>query len=79
MAESIWPLESWTLCVSLRMHFLSQRNQLVKMFRRRSQNLAHITALCVAGANAICPIGESDISINAEFNDNFGSPIKPWT
>lgn len=42
------------------------------MFRRRSQNLAHFTALCVAWANAITPIGECDISIDADINDNLG-------
>ncbi len=42
------------------------------MFRRCSQNPAHITALCVARANAVGPIGESDIPIDADINDNFG-------
>src|SRR5258708_239187 len=42
------------------------------MFRRCSQNPAHITALCVARANAVGPIGESDIPIAADINDNFG-------
>jgi len=42
------------------------------MFRRCSQNLTHIAALCVARANAVGPIGERDISIDAEVNDNFG-------
>src|SRR5260370_11923192 len=42
------------------------------MFRRCSQNPAHINALCVARANAVGPIGESDIPIDADINDNFG-------
>ena len=42
------------------------------MFRRRSQNLTHIAALCVARANAVGPIGERNISIDADINDNFG-------
>jgi hypothetical protein len=42
------------------------------MFRRRSHNLTHITVLCVPWPNAIRPIGECDISIDAEVNDNFG-------
>jgi hypothetical protein len=54
------------------MHFLPQQNQLVKIFRRRSQNLTHVTAFCVAWANAVGPIGECDISIDADINDNFG-------
>ena len=42
------------------------------MFSRCSQNLTQITALCVAWPNAVGPIGEPDISISAEVNDNFG-------
>ena len=42
------------------------------MFRRCSQNPAHVTALCVARANAVGSIGESDIPINADVNDDFG-------
>jgi hypothetical protein len=41
------------------------------MFRRCSQNPTHVTALGVARANAVGPIGECDISIEAEVNDNF--------
>jgi hypothetical protein len=41
------------------------------MFRRRPQYLTHITALGVARANAVGPIGECDISIDSEVNDNF--------
>jgi hypothetical protein len=41
------------------------------MFRRCPQNLTHITALGVARANAVGPIGEGDISIDSEVDDNF--------
>ena len=41
------------------------------MFHRRSQNLTHVAALCIARANAVGPVGECDISIDAEVNDNF--------
>jgi hypothetical protein len=41
------------------------------MFRRRPQYLTYITALGVARANAVGPVGECDISIDSEVNDNF--------
>lgn len=41
------------------------------MFGRCPQNLAHITALGVARADAVGPVGECDISIDAMVNDNF--------
>ena len=42
------------------------------MFRRQCQNLTHITALCVARANAVGPVGECNTSIDSDINDNFG-------
>ena len=46
------------------------------MFRRRSQNLANIASLGVSWPDAIGPIGECDISIDVEIDDNFGLPRK---
>lgn len=46
------------------------------MFRCRCQNLTHITALCVARANAIRPVGEHNFPGDAEINDNLGLPCK---
>ncbi len=42
------------------------------MFRRRSQNLPNIAALCVSWPDAIRPISECDISIFTDIDDNFG-------
>lgn len=36
------------------------------------QDLAHSTALCVARADLIRPVGEGHISIQADLNDNLG-------
>jgi hypothetical protein len=40
------------------------------MFRCRSQNLPNIAALCVCWPDAIRPIGECDISISTDIDDN---------
>lgn len=41
------------------------------MFRSRFQNPTHIAALGVARANAVGSVGEHDISIAAEVDDDF--------
>jgi len=41
------------------------------MFRRCPQNLAHITALGVARANAVGPVGQRKISVETMVNDDF--------
>jgi len=40
------------------------------MFRRCPQNLANITALGVARASAVGPVGERHISVDSKVNDN---------
>lgn len=40
------------------------------MFRRQSQNSAHVAALGVAWTDAVAPLGEPDIAIAAQVHDN---------